>query len=153
MRRAARGLARVPGFTAAAILTLALGIAGTTGMFTLVQGVLLRPLPVRDQDQLIVGWLEVQSSGASHWPLVATDIDTIARSSRLLTDVAGIDYNGVSATSSIERGRTDTVSQLGVTGRFFDVLGVHPLLGRALTSADDVAGAENVIVISHGLWQ
>src|SRR5215813_6538940 len=121
MRRAARGLARVPGFTAAAVLTLALGIAGTTGMFTLVQGVLLRPLPVRDSDQLIVGWLQNRASGASHWPIVATSVDTIARSSRLLIDVAGVDYNGVSATPSIERGVSDTVNQLGVTGRFFDV--------------------------------
>jgi putative ABC transport system permease protein len=156
LRSAIRGLRRARAFSAAAILTLAIGIAGTTGMFALIQGVLLRPLPVRDQDQLLVAWLELRTSGAGHWPFHPEDIDTIRRSSRLLDAVAGVDYNGVSPTASVERGAAEsetTVSQLGVTGRFFEVLGVQPLIGRALTPADDVAGAEPVIVISHGLWQ
>ena len=62
LRLAWRGLTRAKAFSAAAIVTLALGIAGTTVMFTLVRGVLLRPLPVRDQEQLIVAWKELRSS-------------------------------------------------------------------------------------------
>jgi putative ABC transport system permease protein len=158
LRLAWRGLRRARGFTAAAVLTLAVGIAGTTGMFALIQGVLLRPLPVRDQERLLVAWQELRASGASHWPFLPAEIDTIERSSRLLEGVAGVDYNGVSPTAAVgsgsdESGLTDSVSQLGVTGHFFDVLGVQPILGRALTPADDVAGAEDVIVISHGPWQ
>ena len=62
-QRAWRGLWRAKAFSVAAIFTLALGIAGTTVIFTLIQGVLLRPLPVRDQDRLIVAWKELRSSG------------------------------------------------------------------------------------------
>src|SRR5689334_11662529 len=114
LRLAARGLARARGFTLAVVLTLAIGIAGTTGMFALIDGVLLRPLPVRVQSQLLVAWLELRTAGASHWPFAVPDIDTIARSSRLLENVAGVDYNGISATPWIEHGVTDTVNQLGV---------------------------------------
>jgi hypothetical protein len=56
LRRAWRGLRRARGFTAAAVLTMAVGIGGTTAMFALVQGVLLRPMPVHDQERLVVGW-------------------------------------------------------------------------------------------------
>ena len=64
LRLAVRGLARAKGFTGAAVLTLAVGIAGTTTMFALIQGELLRPLPVRDQDQLIVAWTELRTEPA-----------------------------------------------------------------------------------------
>jgi putative ABC transport system permease protein len=158
---AGRGLAQGAGesraFAAAAVLTLAVGIAGTTAMFAIIQGVLLRPLPVRDQDHLIVGWMELQSSGFQHWPYNPADIDTIERASRLLEGVAGVDYNGASRTAVVENGphgdSAGSISQAGVTGNFFNVLGVEPILGRALTRADDVTGAEPVIVISDGLWR
>jgi hypothetical protein len=111
LRSAARGLSRTRGFAAAAILTLAIGIAGTTGMFALIQGVLLRPLPVHDQNQLLIAWLELRTSGAGHWPFRPEDIDTLGRSSHLLDAVAGVDYNGVSATASVERGAADTSTE------------------------------------------
>ena len=68
LRLACRGLWRAKAFTVAAVLTLALGIAGTTVMFALIQGVLLRPLPVLEQDRLIVAWKEVRTSGSAHYP-------------------------------------------------------------------------------------
>jgi putative ABC transport system permease protein len=147
-----RGLRRAKAFSAAAILTLGLGIAGTTVMFTLIQGVLLRPLPVRKQGRLIVAWKELRSSGLTHHPFGDTAIDAVGRGSQLLEQVAGVDANGVGH-GVISDGASGDVKAALVTGGFFDVLGVEPILGRPLTRADDVEGAERVVVISYGLWQ
>lgn len=68
VRLAWRGMRRAKGFSAAAILTLAMGIAGSTVMLALVQGVLLRQLPVRDEDEILVAWKELKASGYAHYP-------------------------------------------------------------------------------------
>jgi putative ABC transport system permease protein len=148
-----RGLRRARVFSAAAILTLSLGIAGTTVMFTLIQGVLLRPLPVREQDRLLVAWKELRSSGFTHHPFGDAEIEAVGRASQLLLKVAGVDANRAGREVISENGTSSYVNSALVTGGFFDVLGVEPVLGRALTSADDVEGAERVLAISHGLWQ
>ncbi len=153
VRFACRSLLRVPSFSAVAVLTLALGIAGTTLMYALVQGVLLNPLPVRDQDRLVVAWKELRSSGFAHHPFGDVAIEDIARTSQLLESVAGVTYHGGWEWTVAEGGNSTVVKGAPVTGRFFEVLGVVPVLGRSLAPADDVEGAENVIVLSHGLWQ
>jgi putative ABC transport system permease protein len=146
-----RGLRRAKLFSVAAILTLGLGIAGTTVMFTLIQGVLLRPLPVREQGRLIVAWKELRSSGFTHHHFGDAAIDAVGRASQLLEQVAGVDANGVGH-GVVSDGASGSVKAALVTGGFFDVLGVEPYLGRTLIRADDTDGAENVLVISHGLW-
>jgi putative ABC transport system permease protein len=148
-----RGLWRAKAFSGAATFTLALGIAGTTTIFTLIQGVLLRPLPVREQDRLIVSWKELRSSGYAHYPFGDVEIEAAGDASRLLESVAGVTSNGAHRWVVVENGVSDYVMGALVTGGFFEVLGVEPLLGRALTRADDREGAEDVLVISHGLWQ
>jgi putative ABC transport system permease protein len=148
-----RALRRAKAFSLSAVLTLALGIAGTTAMFALMQGVLLRPLAVREQDQLIVAWKDVASTAPGHWPFLLPDVDVIRDGSRLLERVAGVGYNGATPTIVIEGASASYIKTALVTGEFFDVLGIDPFLGRALTRADDVAGAEHVMVISYGLWQ
>jgi putative ABC transport system permease protein len=153
LRLACRGLLRARAFTGAAVLTLALGIAGSTVMFTLVQGVLLRPLPVRDQERLLVAWKESRARGLVHWPFHRSEIDAFGAESRLLERVAGVNHNGAPPTVVVEDGAASYVNLAAVTGTFFDVLGVSAVLGRALEASDDVAGAENVVVISRELWQ
>jgi putative ABC transport system permease protein len=153
LRLAWRGLVRARAFSVAAVLTLAIGIAGTTLMFTLLQGVLLRPLPVHDQASLIVAWKEIPSSAFTQYPFGDTEIDRVAEASRLLADAAGVTRHGAGRAVTIEDGVSSWVNGTLVTGGFFEVLGVEPVLGRALTRADDVEGAERVLVISHGLWQ
>ena len=153
VRLACRSLFRARAFSVVATLTLALGIAGTTVMFALVQGVLLKPLPVRDQDRLVVVWKELRSSGFTHHPFGAVEIDHVARTSQLLERVAGVTYNDGWRWTAVEGGESTSLSGAPVTGGFFDVLGVDPVLGRRLTPDDDVEGAENVLVLSHGLWQ
>jgi putative ABC transport system permease protein len=150
---ACRGLLRVKAFTGTAVATLAVGIAGVTVMFALIEGVLLRPLPVQEQDRLLVAWKELRSSGFAHYPFRVAELDTISKESRLLESAAGVDYNGAQPWIVVEEGSATYVQSAAVTGDFFGVVGVEPLLGRALNRADDVIGAENVIAISHGLWQ
>ena len=116
---AVRGLGRARAFTGAAVLTLCVGIAGTTVMFALIQGVLLRPLPVRDQDQLLVAWTELRSSGFSHWPFFLRDVDVIAKESRLFQDVAGVGYNGAIAAVAIENGSASYIRSVSEQVIFF----------------------------------
>jgi predicted permease len=153
LRVACRGLWRAKAFTGAAVLTLALGIAGTTVMFALIQGVLLRPLPVREQDRLILAWKEVRTSGSARYPFGNTEIEAIAQASQLLEKAAGVTRNGVGRSVVIDNGVSSYANVALVTGGFFDVLGVQPILGRTLTPADEKEAAENVIVLSSGLWQ
>ncbi|HLG54812.1 MAG TPA: ABC transporter permease [Vicinamibacterales bacterium] len=153
LRLACRGLSRAPGFAVAAVLTLAVGMTGLISMFALVEGVLLRPLPVRDQARLFVGWRALPEAGARHWPFKTTDLALLRNESRLLEGVAGVGYNDPGAVVVSEGGAAAYLRSARVTGEFFDVLGVQPLLGRRLTPRDDVSGAENVLVLAHGLWQ
>jgi predicted permease len=153
VRVAGRSLLRARAFTGAAVLTMALGIGGTTVMFALIEGVLLRPMPVRAQDRLIVAWKEFPSGGFAHWPFQVGEIDVIGRESRLFERVGGVSYSGALPEVVVENGSASYISSASVTGTFFATLGVGPILGRALEPADDVAGAEKVLVITHGLWQ
>jgi len=152
-RYALRMIRRDWTFSAVAIVTLAIGIAGTTVMLALIQGVLLRPLPVLEQDRLIVAWKEVRTSGSAQYPFGKTDIEAVADASRLLVNTAGVSRHGVGRAVIVENGVSAFVNDALITGGFFDVLGVRAILGRTITRADDVDGAENVIVISHRLWQ
>ena len=140
-------------FTAACVSTLALGIAASTAMFAVIQGVLLRPLPVREQDRLLVAWKEVRTSGSARYPFGDAEIESVARESQLLEKAAGVTRNGVGRSVLDDRGEPAYAKVALVTGGFFDVLGVRPLAGRTLTTADDRAGAENVVVLSNGFWQ
>ncbi|HSD66015.1 MAG TPA: ABC transporter permease [Vicinamibacteria bacterium] len=150
---AGRGLLRAKGFTAAAALTLAVGIAGTTVMFALVEGVLLRPLPVPAQGSLIVARNELRTGGSPHWPFRARDLDAIAKATGVLEGVAGVSHYDPSPYLASENGPPRNVTGAAVTGDFFRVVGGNPVLGRALAPSDDVIGAENVLVITHRLWQ
>jgi predicted permease len=153
LRYACRLLWRAKAFTGAAVLTLALGIGGTTVMFALIQGVLLRPLPVEQQDRLIMAWREARTSGSARYPFGNIEIKALAEASQFLVAAAGVTRSGVERTVVTDRGQSGYANVGLVTGGFFDVLGVRPILGRTLTVADDQDGAENVIVISSGLWR
>jgi putative ABC transport system permease protein len=153
LRLAWRALSRAKTFTATAILTLALGIAGTTVVFALIHGVLLRPLPVHSPDRLLVAWKELGTSGYAHYPFGDHEIEAVADGSELLEHVAGVTANGVGPWLVVENGVASEVRGALITGDFFAVLGVQPILGRTFTRADDVEGADHGLVISHGLWQ
>jgi predicted permease len=153
VRYAMRTLGRAPAFTAAAVFTLVIGMAGTISMFALVEGVLFRPLPVRAEGALFVGWRALPVAGARHWPFTTAGLDLLRDESRLLEGVAGVGYNDPQPIVMVDRGEATHLLGARVTGEFFRVLGVTPLIGRTLEPDDDVAGAESALVITHALWQ
>src|SRR2546421_7691427 len=149
---ALRSLSRTPGFALTAILTLALGIGLATAVFTVADALLLRRLPVRDQDRLVVLWGQAPDRGFDY-PFTLDDAREFARQNRSLERVAFFSYYGAGP-KPIRDG--DQISQLRralVSGEFFDVLGARPVLGRALGATDDVRGAAPVLVLSYGAWQ
>ena len=147
MRYAARTLWRAPLFTIAATLTLAIGIGVNTAMFTVVYGVLIRPLPYVDADRLYVVFQTSGRAGRTRvTPLDFVDLQAQVRSTR----VAAVVGNGFTFT-----GQGDPELAIGhlVSGEFFNLLGVRPALGRTFGAAEEAAGNNDVIVLSHGLWQ
>lgn len=148
-----RGLGRSKAFTLAAILTLAAGAAASILVATLVWSVLLRPLPVRDQQALIVAWRDLPASGFAHDVFGDRAIERVAALGDLFSGAAGVDANGGGPEVLIEDGVASVITGALVTGRFFEVLGVTPVLGRALAPTDDVDGAEPVVVIARRLWR
>ena len=149
LKFAFRQLLKNPGFTAVAVLTLALGIGANTALFTAIDTIMFRPLPARDPSRLVfvAKGREETFSFPFYERLWAglTSLEGLSasqyRASQRELMVPGPDSG------------TQEISAQGVTGNFFDVLGVPPLLGRVFAEADDRKGAaEPVVVISHALW-
>src|SRR5918996_1125649 len=141
LRYALRQLRAHPGFTAVAVFTLGLGIGANTAMFSVVDGVLLRPLPVREQDRVLVMWMEDRQRGFPHLPFVYESVDAVRERTRTLTDVAAIPYWGASERAVHLPDGAVPVAGTPVTGSFFRVLGARPALGRLLQPDDDQPGA------------
>jgi putative ABC transport system permease protein len=149
LRVALRLLAKNPTFTAAACLTLALGIGGTTAMFTVVDAVLLRPLPFPEPDRLVWGWGKFpQGDRASISPPDFVDYRRDARKLRVAAMTSFITQAALSDGAEPE----DVGSTLASAG-FFEVLGVRPALGRGFVPADEQEDEPRVAVVSHALWQ
>src|SRR5881397_3170860 len=152
MRVALRSLRRTPGFALTAILTLALGIGLATAVFTVADALLLRRLPVRDQDRVVVLWGQ-KSDQDFAYPLGFDDAREFARRTRALDGGGFFAYEGAWPTPIRDAGEMSRMRVALVSGTFFDVLGVQPVLGRALRAGDDVLGAAPVLVLSHGAWR
>src|SRR2546427_445 len=149
---ALRSLARTPGFALTAILTLALGIGLATAMFTVADPLLLRRLPVREQNRIVVLWGEMRDR-PYNYPFGLDDAREFARHNRSLERVAFFSYYGAGPKPIRDGDQISLLRRSLVSGEFFDVLGARPALGRALRAADDVTGAAPVLVLSFGAWQ
>ena len=148
LRFALRGLKRNPGFTAVAVLTLALGIGANTAMFSIINGVLLRPLPYRDPQNLVLlseSWPQFPRLSLSY--LNYKDWRDQSRS----FESVGAVRNFVMTMTGIEE--ADRIPAQNVTASLFDLLGVRPELGRLFDATEDKPGAPPVALISHSLWQ
>jgi putative ABC transport system permease protein len=155
LRYAWRALRRTPGFTVAAVAALALGIGATTTIFTVVNGVLLRPLQYEAPDRLANIWNDL-GEGAQSLPAVSpADFQDYKRRSRSFEafaaaaegDVANLRGN---LTGEGQPERADIVT---VTANFFPLLGVTPMLGRQFLPEEEVVNGPHVIMLSHRLWQ
>jgi len=145
-----RQLLSKPGFAAIATLSLALGIGANTAIFSLVDAVLLRPLPFHDPDRLVMVWEEAAKIGfPRNTPAPANYVDWKAQN-RVFEDMAAINWRSFNLT---DEGEPEKVEAQAVTANFFPLLGVKPELGRVFTGEEDQPGRNNVAVISYGLWQ
>ncbi|MGZ8379061.1 MAG: ABC transporter permease [Gemmatirosa sp.] len=153
VRVALRALRGTRGFTATAVLTLALGIGLATAVATVADALLLRAMPVRDQDRVVVLWGERRDGSIAHFPFALEDARSYARSARTLGSAAFAAYEGARPAAVLDGGGITRLRRAHVTGDFFAVLGARPLLGRTLRPEDDVVGAAPVLVLSHAAWQ
>jgi putative ABC transport system permease protein len=150
LRYAARVLRRAPGFTAAAVLTLALGIGANSAMFALVDATLLRPLPFPQPDRLVKMWEQSAASprgGVS--PLNLADWNTRNQSFQVIggyvPNVGGMVMSGADGTA-------ETVPRQWVTAGVFDALGITPVAGRTFIPSDDTQQL-NVVVLGEAFWR
>src|ERR1700712_1070472 len=151
VRLALRGFRRTPTFAVTVIAILALGIGMAVAMFTTFQAVLVRGLPVRDQDRIVVLWpYRVRGSELSP---PATDLAELRKSSRTLRGVAGILHFGSTREPFLDGDRTVTIAATVVTDNFFDVLGVRPVLGRLFREEHGAPGAPRTVVLSYSGWK
>lgn len=153
LKLASRTLLHNPGFTVTALLTLGLGIGANTGVFSLVDATLLRSLPYPDPDRLGQVVLDYQGHGEEGF---FDDVD--GRTWELFRDHAGtLDCAVYSDTTETVNFAADKgvsyVRQQRVSAGYFHVLGVHPLVGRAFTRAEDIDGGPPVVILSYGVWR
>ncbi len=152
VRYAVRVLRQRPGFTLAAVLVLALGIGANTAIFSVVNAVLLRPLPYPDADRLTFVWHVPPADafpGMTQFSVSPANFLDWQRQSRSFERMALIQFRSFNITG---RAGPETLPAAGVTPGFFDVLGVQPILGRTLRPEEDIRGQHRVVVLSERLW-
>ena len=154
LRYGARWLGRAPGFTAIALLALALGIGATTAIFSLVDSVLLKPLPFRDPERLLVIW--ERNPSQSRYKLFVAPANFLAwqKASRSVEQMAAIQDVHLNLTGG-PNGHIDPeeVKAERVSGNLFRLLGVQAVIGRTFLPQEDQAGRANFAILSHSLWQ
>ena len=154
LRLAARALVRTPAFTAIALATLVLGIGATTAIYTILEAVVLRPLPYAEAERLvsIKHPTEVPGTGASKWGMSAGGYFHFRKENRTLSDI-GAYTAGWTTVLGDGGGGAERVRTGLVTHPVFSVLGATPAAGRLIGEADDKPGAERVVMLGHDFWQ
>ena len=150
VRYGLRALTKNPGFTTVAIITLALGMGATTAIFSVVNAVMVRPLPFADPDRLIRLW---ESNPSGGWPQFSHSHPNFLDWQAQQTTFEGLaGYTGTSFAAASDGG-AEIVRGLAVTAGFLPLLGVQPVLGRNFTAEEDRPGAPTVVLLGHGYWQ
>jgi putative ABC transport system permease protein len=150
LQYAKRTLLRSPGFTLAAVLTLGIAVGGATAVFSLLDAVLLRPLPFPAADRLVLLYEENSRAGFARDAVRPRTYAAWAGENEVLDSVAAV--AGYSAVLTW-RGEPERITARRVTASFFNVLQSEPVLGRVFRGDEDRPGGERVIIISHGFWQ
>ncbi len=149
LRYAVRSLSRVPGFTLAVVLTLGLGIGANTAIFSVVRGVLLRPLPHRDGDRLVYLRQSISGPGGENILFSVPEITDFREGAKALGGIA--EYSEMAYTLDGD-GAAVRINVGLVTGNFFQIMGLSPAAGRLLTNGDDGTGVPAVMVLTHEYW-
>ena len=150
IRYALRMLAQNKAFTAIAILTLALGIGANAAIFSILDTMVLRPLPFADADRLVQIWEGDRRRGITNWESNAPDFQDWRHLSRSLEQIAGYQHASFARTGA---GSPEQVDGARVTANFFDTLGVRPWLGRTAFSPDEDRTGAPVLILRYGTWR
>ena len=148
LRYAARMLLKNPGFTTVAVLTLALGIGSTTSIFSVIYGVLLKPLPYPKASQIVRLW---EQDGTGHRMNFADpNFEDLRAQNQTLQGIAEYEFEVVSVTAAKQSTRTVVAA---VSKGFFGIMGVHPLMGRGFVPDEQMFGAQPAAIVSYGYWK
>src|SRR5262245_23336399 len=150
LRYGTRTMLKKPGFTLVAVITLALGIGANTAIFSVVDAVLLRPMPYPDAERLVILW-STGSGENSAFGSSMPDYREWRDQNRTLEGLAGFYYGDFNLSPG--GGEPERVQGAYVTSNLFNVLKVSPALGRLFTPEEDQFGRHRVVLLSHGLWQ
>src|SRR5687768_9358263 len=149
-RLAVRSLSRTPGFSFAVVLTLALGIGANTAIFSVVDGVLLRPAPFDAMDRLALVWEADRTGGSLREPASGPDYLDFQERSRRFERLAA--FSPITSTLTPDTGDPIVVPALWVSHEFLPMVGIRPLLGNTFDTDQDRRGAPPVALISEALW-
>ncbi len=153
LKIAFRRLGKTPGFTAVAVLVLAFGIGPNSAIFSIVNAVLLRPLPFRDADRVVMVWETFLQKGFKIVPASGPNFGDWKEQNRVFEDMAAgfmLPEYGFNITG---RGEPERVQAIRLTWNYLSVLGVQPLIGRSFLPEEDRPGAASAVLISNALWQ
>ncbi len=145
-----RSLLKQPGFTAVAVITLALGIGANTAMFSVINGVLLRPLPYRQPQQLVTIWEESPGRGLYDLPVSFANMSDWINQNHSFEQISAYTFTNLNLTGTGEPVRLGAVR---ASANLFSLVGATPMLGRTFLPEEDRAEAERVVVLSNALWQ
>lgn len=151
-RYALRTLLSQPSFTVVVILTLALGIGANTAIFSVIHGVLLKPLPFVESDRLYLAYQSMPERGNDTIPLSPANFADWRRESELLEDLVAFNSDSFNLTGGDE-GTPDRISGIHVSAGYFDLMRSPLAWGRGFLPEEDAPGAPAVVVLSHRLWQ
>jgi predicted permease len=150
VRQALRGFRRSPGFVAVATVTLALGIGANTAIFSVVNGVLLKPLPYPEPQSLVAMRMTNEERGDRRGPWSVQNLRDVEGETSTIASISGYQWKSLTLTGV---GDPELVNSVGVTNGLLGTLGVGPLLGRDIHEEETVAGGPAVAVLSHAFWQ
>jgi putative ABC transport system permease protein len=150
LRYGLRMLAKHPGFTAVAVLTLALGIGANTAIFSVVNAVILRPLPYPDSSRIVTIWVTEPSGPGNLYPDTGPDYVDWKAQNQVFSTMGGVFVTGAALTGTSEPLQ---IQGFEVSPEIMDLLGARPLLGRNFSADETTSGHDNVVMLSYGLWQ
>jgi putative ABC transport system permease protein len=150
MKPVLRRLARSPMFTTITLITLAIGIGANTAIFSVLNGVLLKPLPYPDPERLVAVWETAHLAGMRELNACPATYFTFREESRTFQDIALWRYSSANITGT---GEPELVETLDVTDGLLPILGAQPIRGRWFTRRDDLPGSPKTVILSYGYWQ
>jgi putative ABC transport system permease protein len=150
IRFALRTFRHAPGFTAVAGLTIALGLGATTAIFSVVNALILQPLPYPDAERIVAVWMDNRKLGVREDFHSYPNLADLKSQNQVLSHLAPYNAVGFNLTGS---GEPQRIIAGALPAEAFDALGVKPILGRLFTAENETTGSDGVVVLSYGLWQ